>query len=557
MQTAATSSIGRTRAALAPGITVLAPGITVLAVVVVAATIGLRGADYPAQLLRAVLWDQTAASVWNFHWYAGHPTPSYSVLTPALSTLVGPFGVAAIGAVAATWCFSSLTRALVPSSTTALAGHAFAVAVAVNVIVGRAAFSLGLALALGTLLAWHRRRFTAALLLAVLVPLASPVAAVFLAVAAASVAIVAVRRRPPGEARARCSTLLRQGSVLTVATLVPVAVTTSVLRDAGRFPFRGAPFVVSLVVLAALVVVARAPQVRTGAALSALVSVAVFVVPNPLGGNVLRLSQMIAVPLAIAVLPESRRLGRSAFAALAAVAVFGALWSVQPAVEATRVWAGDASIRPDYHRPLIEQVRARNADGSPIGRLEIPFSENHWESLFVAAEVPYARGWERQVDLVRNAVLYEPDLTLDEYHRWLFDNAVRWIAVPDVALDESGRNEARLIAREDTSADVPWLRAVWQGEHWRLYEVLDARPIVDPPASLVSQGADVLIVRTDRPATVTVRYRFTPHLVATGGACLRERPDGWITADLPAAGEYVFGVDPMASLLGGGTPRCD
>jgi hypothetical protein len=170
--------------------------------------------------------------------------------------------------------------------------------------------------------------------------------------------------------------------------------------------------------------------------------------------------------------------------------------------------------------------------------------------------VPYARGWERQVDLVRNPVLYEPDLTLDQYHDWLLDNAVRWIAVPDVPLDESGRNEARLIAREDTAAGVPWLRAVWHDAHWRLYEVLDARPIVDPPASLVTQEADVLTVRTDRPATVTIRYRFTPHLVANGGACLRERPDGWITADLPEAGEYVLGVDPVASLLGGAATRC-
>jgi hypothetical protein len=134
---------------------------------------------------------------------------------------------------------------------------------------------------------------------------------------------------------------------------------------------------------------------------------------------------------------------------------------------------------------------------------------------------------------------------------------VRWIAVPDVPLDESGLNETRLIEREGTTDDIPWLRAAWSNEHWRLYEVLDAMPIVDPPATLVEQGADVLTIRTGRAATVTVRYRFTPHLVATGGACLRERGDGWISADLPAAGEYVIGVDPLASWLGDSATACE
>jgi len=66
-----------------------------------------------------------------------------------------------------------------------------------------------------------------------------------------------------------------------------------------------------------------------------------------------------------------------------------------------------------------------------------------------------------------------------------------------------------------------------------------------------------LTIRAARAATVTIRYRYTPYLVASGGACLRERPDGWIIATFPAAGEYVLGVDPVASLLGDAATRCD
>jgi hypothetical protein len=229
---------------------------------------------------------------------------------------------------------------------------------------------------------------------------------------------------------------------------------------------------------------------------------------------------------------------------------------VQPGVSAAVRWRHDESIDPTYHRPLIAEVRARNLDGGPVGRLEIPFTATHWESVFVAPEVPYARGWERQVDMVRNAVLYDEALTLDQYHRWLLDNAVRWIAVPDVRLDASALAEADLIESEHHGSGIPWLRAVWRNAHWRLYEVLDAAPIVDPPAVLVEQGPDRLVVRTDRRASVTVRYRFTPYVLASGGACLRASADGWIIADLPASGEYVFDVDPAASWRAAADGRC-
>ena len=74
--------------------------------------IGVRGADYPAQQLRALLWEQTGASVWNYHWYAGHSTPQYSVLTPPAVAVLGAFAVAASASVAATYWFARLTTTL-------------------------------------------------------------------------------------------------------------------------------------------------------------------------------------------------------------------------------------------------------------------------------------------------------------------------------------------------------------------------------------------------------------------------------------------------------------
>ena len=48
--------------------------------------------------------------------------------------------------------------------------------------------------------------------------------------------------------------------------------------------------------------------------------------------------------------------------------------------------------------------RARG--GGPF-RVEIPFTDNHWESRWVAPHVPLARGWERQLDRERNALFYD------------------------------------------------------------------------------------------------------------------------------------------------------
>ena len=73
---------------------------------------------------------------------------------------------------------------------------------------------------------------------------------------------------------------------------------------------------------------------------------------------------------------------------------------------------------------------------------------------------------------------------------------------------------------------------------------------------MIEQGPDTIIVRTSREAVVTIRYAFTPHLTITGGACVFESPDGWITARLPGAGTYEMGVDPSATMRGRDPSAC-
>jgi hypothetical protein len=278
----------------------------------------------------------------------------------------------------------------------------------------------------------------------------------------------------------------------------------------------------------------------------------VFLVPNPMGGNFVRLVQIVAVPLVVTAGPSVRRALRTPFVLFVVVALG---WSLRPGVVAALRQSGDASVAAAYHQPLIEQVRNRNLDGRPVGRLEIPFTENHWETFYVAAEVPFARGWERQVDVDRNPELYDEALTVDQYHAWLLDNGVRWIAVADVSLDPSGMNERRLIDGRSPHR-VPWLHPVWSNEHWRLFEVVDYVPIVDPPAQLVEQAPDSLLVSSARPATVTIRYRYDEHLTISGSACVEPDDGGWIVAHLPTAGQYLLTVDPAAAWLHTAAHRC-
>ena len=510
-------------------------GVVAAAIVVIGVT-GLRGADYPAHFVRALLWERSGVSAWNNLWYAGHATPTYSVIAPPLMAWIGPFWVVALSSLVATYCFMRLSGELTPSAT--IADHVFAIAIVVNVIVGRAPFALGLAVALAAVLAWRRGRFGIALAAALMTPLASPVAGVFLAIAAAAVAL-ATRRR--------------EATAIALATTAPLLTVALLFGEPGRFPFRGFHFAASLTTLCLLAAVTRSRIVRSGALLATLTAITLFVVPNPLGGNFVRVCHMVAIPLAVAAVPAVRR---SLRAPLVVALVAAVAWSLQPGVIAARDWWGDESLEAAYYEPLIAQVRARNRDGQPVGRLEIPFTKNHWESFFVVArDVPYARGWERQVDVVRNEPLYDPDLTVEQYHEWLRANGVRWVAIPDVTLDHAGVIEQNLIDGPRAS-DIDWLRPVWFNDDWRLFEVRDYVPIVDPPGELVEQGADFLVVRTERAATVTIRYRYSEYLTVTGSACVTPDPAGWIVAELPAAGEYRLAVDPAGVLLGTAADPC-
>jgi len=530
---------------------VVAPvAVTVFASAVVAVT-GIRGADYPGHLLRAQLWKRAGLGVWNYYWYGGHPTPNYSVLVPPLVAAVGAVTVCAIASIVGTYTFARLLHELAPADTPqlarTLAGMAFAASAIVNVIVGRTTFAVGLAVALLALAAWHSGRVGLAALFAVVTPLASPVAAAFLAIAAAAVGLDAWLGRDGGRNRRR----FVEAIVVAVLTMAPLGAMSVLYPASGRFPFRGDQLVFSLVLIGVAAALDANRVVRIGLALAAASSLALFVVPNPLGGNFLRFTQFVVIPVAVLGAGSVRRqLAPVAWGLLAA----GTIWSAQYGIVATVNWAGDDSVEASYHEPLVGEILLRNTDSKPVGRVEIPFTDNHWESYFVASEVPYARGWERQLDLDRNPELYDPELTRAEYHDWLHHNGVRWVAVPDVELDEGGRPEAEIL---ESWQSIGWLELVWWNADWRLYEVTDYLPVVDQPARLVAQRPDELVIATREAAVVTLRYGYSDELSISGEACLIPHDhDGWMTAYLPGPGQYHITADPEALIPGVDADTC-
>jgi hypothetical protein len=156
------------------------------------------------------------------------------------------------------------------------------------------------------------------------------------------------------------------------------------------------------------------------------------------------------------------------------------------------------------------------------------------------ADVPLARGWLRQADLSRNPLFFGKipgapgtgvALTADSYRRWLADLAVQFVAVPDTELTWSGRPEAALI-----SSNLPYLSEIWRGEHWTLYRVADAEPIVP---NLVSQDATSVTFLAEAPGAIVVRVHYYRWLKASGGAVVAGTGP-WTLVRVSEPGRYTL-----------------
>ena len=466
--------------------------------------------DLAAATFRADLFADHGFAIWNNAWYDGQYLLSYSVLYPPLGALLGPRLTGALAVVAAAALFAILARrrfgdrALIPSLW-------FAAAVSAWLLTGRIPFLFALPIGLGALLESDSGRPWTAIALAAATSLASPVAGLFVALAGAALGLT-------GD--------LRRGLALALGALVPIAVLNLAFPTGGFEPFVFSAWI-AIQLLAAVVlwlVPSEFAALRVGAVLYALLALALFVIDNPLGGNVTRLAALFAGPvLALALWPRGLWLVR-------AVSIPLAYRQRVAPVRDVRKASGDRSTELAFYEPLLAQLD-RVGGGDPSGfRVQIPPTKNRFEAAYVARERPIARGWLRQLESEDFDLFTDGGLTAEAYRGWLDDHAVGWVAVADAQRDYLSEDEVALI---DSGLD--YLDPVWTSDDWTLYRVADPVPI----GADVS-GPDRFEVEAEAAGELAPALNYNRYWDGEDG-CVRDS-DGRTVVEAKAPGRLEFGV---------------
>jgi hypothetical protein len=524
-------------------------------------TTGRRGVDVAAQLYRVEVFRHHGFTLWNSQWYGGNWTLDYSVLYPPLGALVGVGLLAVVTAIVATAAFDRLVvDHFGPAAR--LGSVVFALGVVVETSIGQLSFFTGEAFGLVALccLAGVRRRWVPATLAGAAATLCSPLAGAFTAVAVAGWALTLLldrRRMAVGPADGSCraqpgSTVSPARAVAVVAvTLVPLLVTTVLFPGQGPMPYPVVDWLWEAVVAVVVWRLLGPGQrvIRTGLGLYLLTTVASVAVPSALGGNVGRLEDAAALPLAVVAVAVrrgdawrglmGRPLGRLAagaglrsigrreidatgVVAVAAVFVTFTLSQWSPAWGALTTGSGQPWTGRAFFAPMVSFIEGR--PGATAARVEVVPTRDHGEAAYVAPQLALARGWDRQLDIADNPLFYgRAPLTRASYLAWLRANGVGWVALSDAPQDVAGVAEARLV-----SAGVPGLQLAWRDARWRVYRV-SGPGVVSGPARLVGLSDDSASMVASRAGTVEVRVRWAAHWRVTGGAAtLRRAAGGWV-----------------------------
>ena len=452
------------------------------------------GRDFSAQLAHAELAKLHWPALLDLRWYGGFDPLGYSVLSPPVMALLGVPLTTALAYVATVVLFAAVLKnaGVVRPVAGALIG---AVCLTGNLVVTRTTFALGLALGLGALLALMSGRLRVSSGLAVLAPLASPVAGLFLGVTGGALFLSGRRRA---------------GVTLAVSAMVPTIAVGVAFGNGGYQTFGAKQALISLLVCLGVAGLCwRSPVVRWGGLLSAVLVAAAYLLPTPVGTTATRLPELFAAPIVVAV------------ATVPLVAIIAATASavlLLPPVSITELRErGDPALSAEFYTPLLHQLAARRV----AGPIEVVPTRRRGEAAFVAPVVPIAKGWSRQADTGRNAIFYNQTVNADTYRRWLDDNAISYVAISQGPYDWSAPDEVTLVRD-----GLPYLQKVWSNQNWSLYAVANPRPVIAPPGRVVARDAVSLTVSLPDPGEYVVRVRWSRYLTASNG-CMRPTEDGW------------------------------
>jgi hypothetical protein len=284
----------------------------------------------------------------------------------------------------------------------------------------------------------------------------------------------------------------------------------------------------------------------------AVVCVGSFVTPgSPLGNNIGRFFMVFGLPLLL-LLRHTRLRRPFRYGELAIIPIV--LFALLQFGTATSHYL-NAVERPQTTRAYFAPALAAARDlYDPNYRFHVVALRRHWEALyFPEAGYPITRGWYRQADAIHNGIFYTP-YDAAEYVPWLQSMGVQYVFSPvEGPLDPWSRREARLLESSAAFAFVEQTGA------WRIYRLLDARPLLVPQpevagggvGDVVSVGHQRIVFAVSQPGTYWLKVTSSPYWVLEGGpGTVRPRPDRFMDLRLGRAGTYTlrFEVTPGRAL---------
>jgi hypothetical protein len=512
--------------------------------------------DAPSHLFQTWLYRHAGFELWNNYWYAGrYEFVTYSVFYYPLAAWFGQVAVLVVSAALLCGSFALISQRAFGRPAARGPSVAFAATAPVIAMVsGIYPFLTGAAcavVALGLLQYGRGRRIPFAL--AVFATLGfSPLA--FALLVAVLAGVLLGQARPLAVLRANPVAFGAVVGVFLTGVFMQRAFSTNAwypydLQDAAMMLGFG---------LAGLFVCGasrRAHSLRMLFAAYLGLNLVAFLLKSPIGSNANRLFLLAGMPLLwLAANVGERRRKLVLVPLLAVVMAVQVGPTVRNAYSAWNSEAGEAS----YWQPAVDFLRTHPAEGY---RVEAVSTWGHWDAYYLARIAPLARGWYRQDDFPQNTVLYDDErLTPATYQAWLRKLGVRYVLLPDTALDYSSLAEAKLL-RSGRSG----LRLVSETSHWRFYELPAATPILSGPSDeqtqLITLTGEKVLFEVSGPGSYTVRVRYSPYWRMTfGNACVTRTPDGMVQVTTARAGVYRLevqaGVDRVADAVQSTTPSC-